>query len=205
MKTLCAFLSALVLSIWLLGCFGSGPTAAGDDPGSGSEIVGKVEYGDTSADSGMSKAAAGGGAAGIPVIGALIYLYPENFAVDPDKPLEEYVPEATTDPDGQFGIADVPVGTWVLEATDGKGKTVSRRVPVPGDGRRIDVGTLVLADPASLRLTLDAAAVPSDLVFTVYVLGTRAYASGGENGLSVDLAGIPTGVKYAICCGSNSR
>jgi hypothetical protein len=74
----------------------------------------------------------------------MIFIYPESVVIDTSKRPEDYLPRAHTGSDGSFRITNVPAGVWVLEANDGEGARITRKVEVPGDSITIDVGTLVL-------------------------------------------------------------
>ena len=193
------FLSMILfLCAVLIGCFSSGPETA-DSGGSGSEIVGEARYAEDDSASGQPKAryhASSYGGAGLPVVGGSIFVFKENFQAVPSA---SYIPDATTDANGYFSIGSVSPGKYILEANDGKGKAVAARFTVSGDGKQVDVGTLVALEEAKLRYTINTGLSAGDEIsYRIYMLGTRISAQGDGNNLTMDLGSIPTGISYSV-------
>jgi len=184
------------LFLFLLGGCYTSPTNtnngghAGNSGGSASEVVGKIEQPDST--NSVNKMIASV-ISGIPAVGAYIYLYPDSFVADTTMAPGDYVPRATTGADGRFRISQVVRGSWVLEASDGT-HALMKRFVVDGSGDEIDLGTLILAAPSSLDITLSTELGSSVAIsYYVYILGTRFFAAGDNESLSLLLQGIPGG------------
>ncbi|MFP4416776.1 MAG: hypothetical protein ACOC4C_01520 [Fibrobacterota bacterium] len=111
--------------------------------GSGTEIVGKVEFQD---DSSSSKMVAGYRSF-LPAFDIPVYLYPRNLDIDLNN---LSIPRVRTHSDGSFRFSNIPGGEYFVEANDGEGKTARREVDASGEEETIDVGVLVLSRGSSI-------------------------------------------------------
>lgn len=179
-KLLLLLLASLV--IW--GCFSS---STSDSGGSGSEIVGDVAYEDGDST---------GRAVGPPVVNGKIFIFKTDYKANTSIDYDDYIPETTTDYNGNFGFGPKYPGTYLIEANDNYGKAVTRRVTVTGDGDTVDAHTMIVKRTSSLNYTINTSLSISGLDFSyvVYILGTRIYAKGDENNLvDATLENIPYG------------
>jgi len=173
-------------------------TSEAESGGSGSEIVGNARYaeGDTT---GSNKHSIFFDAVGLPVINGKIFVFPGSFQADTTMNPSSYIPKTYTDLDGHFAIPLVMPGTWILETNDGKGKAICTRFAVSGDGTKIDLGTLIVAKTSTLRYSIKTDLPANvEVIYYIFIMGTRLYAKGDNNQLSMELSDIPTGIAYDI-------
>jgi len=184
----------LLLLISLTGCLMMGPSAETEGQGgSGSEIVGVVEYPDSS-QSGTGKALAGAGVKFFPVIAGSVFLFPHSYIPSLTTPA---VPRVYTGNDGSFRIAGVSTGTLMLEVGDGKGMGLVRTIVIDRDSSLVDVGTLIVQKTAGIRIAIDNSA-PSNILVSLSLRGTRFIVQGSTAGTTVAFDNIPAGATYTM-------
>ncbi len=190
-----AGLSLIVALCIVINCF-SGPTQASSG-GSGTEIVGVVEYPEDSTGAGDNGAPKRVRRDGAPMIDGGIFLYPRFARPSASWAANPPLPQVRTENDGAFRISRVPAGSYLLEASDGSGMGKARTIDVSGDADTIDLGVITLDSTASVRVRADVS-LPTDVEYYVGVKGTRLVAYGDSRGVAVNLESIPTGVKHSL-------
>jgi hypothetical protein len=192
MRNLSFLLSAGLIFALLAGCLPSNQQAS--DGGSGSEVTGTARY----ADSGSSgKVRVSDNAAWLPVISGMVYMYPKTFEPDSSMISGNQTPKAYTGNDGSFLISHVPIGVYVVEVADGHGKAKSREVTVPDDSMVIDAGVFILESVGRIKFHVNID-LPGEVLYYVYLEGTRHVMKGTQSGIDMVLDGIPSGVTYTL-------
>jgi hypothetical protein len=169
--------------------------ASNEDPsigGTGSEVVGVVEYPDSGA---TAKLRAGGRGALLPLIDGSVFINPRTYLADTSHGGE--APKAKTQPDGSFCIANVLPGEHMLYVRDGGGNGVAITFTAPSEPRRIDLGTLLAKKTAGVSIQYNGN-VPGDVLFFIDVRGTGMQLRCTSSNLAVTLGNIPTGVNQII-------
>lgn len=196
-KNLWRFLlsSALLLSIGLLDGCSFAPSD--DSGGTGSEIVGKTEYPDSTGAQKIAALPRLTALNGLPVIGGKIFVYPRAFIPDTSWAARGALPKVFTDTAGFFRVQDVPRGVVVVEATDGNGKGIVKTVTVDQDSTTYDAGIFTLKESGAVSIQAHTS-LPGSVRFYVSVAGTRCVVRGTLADVDVVLGDIPSGIAHTI-------
>jgi hypothetical protein len=181
-----------------MACFSSGPSGQSASGGTGSEIVGKAEYPDTSA--GMYKDRSLGSVTFntfFPLVSGSIFVYPRSFVPDTSWAAVGAIPSAFTDDSGNFRAKDVPRGEVVVEASDGKGKGLVRSIVIDRDSTEYSVGVLPLMQNGAIKIQAHSL-VPGRVRFYVSVRGTRLVVRGNQSDVDVTLENVPVGISHTV-------
>ena len=192
LKALLLCAAALVIA----GCSPFGPQTS-DTGGTGSEIVGKSEYPDST---GQPKALAvfsTSAGAGLPVILGRVFAYPRTFIPDTSWATTAAPPKAGTDDTGAFRILDAPRGTVVVEVNDGGGMGRAATIDVTQDSTVYDIGIIVVQRTGEIRIQAQTS-LPGRVRFYVGVEGTRLIVRGSQTGVDVVLGDVPSGITHTV-------
>ncbi len=188
MKKIITFLMFLTLiaGVFLLSsCFSSAPSQSSSVGGSGSEVVGVVNYPDSSND---SSGALKRRLLTLPLANCNVFIHPANF-------LAEYgskdTPETMTERDGFFRISNVRPGKHYVYIKDARGNGILREINVPADSIRIDLGQLLVQQTAGARIQYNGGAASDNVLFYVSVRGTGLTVACTGKGIYASIAGIP--------------
>jgi hypothetical protein len=169
----------------------------GKSSGSGSEVVGKAEYGASSAS--LASLKISGAKAQLPVVNASVFLFQQSFQADASKSPMSYQPKVHTDSAGNFRIKEVRKGQWMIEINDGKGQSTANAFQVSGTGSRINLRTLIVNPSASLKYHIRTGLPKNtELKYSIYVLGTRFSLTGSSQKLSSQMDDLPAEVPLSI-------
>ncbi|MBN1759506.1 MAG: hypothetical protein JW863_14350 [Chitinispirillaceae bacterium] len=160
--------------------------------GTGSEVVGVVEYPDSSE---TSKIRAGLEHSALPVIDGPVFINPENYLADTGNAEEEAV--AWTEDDGSFVIRNVKAGTHIIYIRDNDGKAIAHRVTVHENEPRVDVGTLFAKPTAGVAIAYTGS-TPGDVLFYIDIRGTGLQLRCASRNLQFTLDRIPVGTDYSV-------
>jgi len=160
--------------------------------GTGSEVVGVVEYPD---DNGAAKTIRTGGMHVLPVVGGGVFINWRRFL--PDTAGAGETPYTFTDSSGAFRIRYARPGEQMVYIRDGGGNSVARTFMVPDDGATVDLGTLRARKSAGVAVQYSGK-TPGDVLFILNVLGTGMQVRCESRNLQVTLGGIPTGADQII-------
>ncbi len=187
MKTYFFLLYIGLISLLIFGCELESTAASEEqDTGSGSEVVGVVKD-DGNQQSALIKK---GADILVPVVAGNIYLYKENFEATPNQ---HYAPNVTTDANGRFRIFPVYNGTYILEANNGKGESIAKKIIVNGQPS-VDAGSFLVQLSSSLKYTIKTGLnTDANFKYSIHLLGTRIASEGTGKKLSFQLGGIPSG------------
>ena len=160
--------------------------------GTGSEVVGVVEYPDSGE---VEKVRAGLHNAPLPVIDGPVFINPENYLADTGSASEQAV--AWTRNDGSFVIRNVKTGTHIIYIRDNGGKAIAHRVTVHENEARVDVGTLY-AKPTSGVAIAYTGTTPGNVLFYIDIRGTGLQLRCASRDLQFTLDRIPVGTGYSV-------
>ena len=193
-----AFLFAALATIAVIftaaGCITLGPSE--EQGGSGSEIVGNVEYSDTSADT-QAACLSQGGAIRFPVVLGNVFCYTRTFIPDTSWAAHGASPRVFTDSMGFFHLFDVPRGDVVVEANNGNGWGIVKTITIDRDSSRFDIGTLTVAKTGGVSIQAHSQ-LPGNVRFYMSVKGTRCIIRGSKTDMAVVLENIPTGIPHTV-------
>ncbi len=185
LKRLFLFLIISAALFCTVACGGGQQTS---NSGSGSEVVGVVQT-----DEEQSTRIASRGT--FPADNAFIFLFKTGYSANGfESPIE------FTNSDGSFSIKDVEPGEWFLEAFDSSSTGNKSRISlvrVSGNGKKIDLDTINIVEPASVRCKIKTD-LPVNLKYSIYLLGTRIYGHGDQDSLNLTLSNIPVGVQHTV-------
>lgn len=190
---------ALAVALFItitVNCFGSDPGPAESTSsigGTGSEVVGVVNYPDSS--QGVKKRTFG--VALLPMKGAKVFIHPRNFL--PNINQAEDIAYGYTNSDGTFRISKVVPGEHMVYINDGSGMAVATLINVPSAIGTIDCGTLLSQKTASVQ-TQYQGTMPGSVLFYISLRGTGLLVRCTERNLNTVLSNIPTGpgVAYTL-------
>ena len=197
-KNLWRYLLSMTLLLSIVPFYSGCSFAPSDDSGgTGSEIVGKTEYPDSTATQkkvALPKLLA---ANGLPVIGGKIFVYPRSFIPDTAWATRGALPRVFTDTAGMFRVEDVPRGVVVVEGNDGNGRGIVTTVNVTQDSTTYDAGVLYLQKTGAVTIQAHTS-LPGSVRFYVSIKGTRCVVRGTSAGVDVMLGDIPTGISDTV-------
>lgn len=183
-----------IFILLLPGCTMMSPNESSSRGGTGSEVVGVVEYPDSSA-AGKSLysleehlfALANGN----------VFIHPRSYLADTSGVTEDVA--TTTNDSGFFRITNVLPGEHMIYIRDSRGNSVAHIVTVPENAERINVGTLSVREDAGVAIAYTGS-TPGDVLFFIDVRGTGLQLRCTSRDLKVTLNNIPTGegVKHII-------
>jgi len=184
----------MVLVIAACGCviiFAGCGFAPNDDRvstgGTGSEVVGVVNYPDSSA--AMNKLF--GTKLILPVMSAGVFIHPKQYYAENDNVVD--IPVVYTGADGSFRIQNVLPGEHIVYVRDNSGKTVAHKISVPDNGASVDCGTLYATPAASAQIQYQGI-IPGNVLFYVSVRGTGITIKCTERNVYAVLSNIPFGL-----------
>jgi hypothetical protein len=184
----------LAVALWYLaavstGCVPAGPQQA--QGGTGSEIVGKAEYPESTA---LQKRFV---SAVLPVVLGRVFVYTNAFIPDTSWATTGALPRAYSDSTGAFQVYDVPRGPVVVEVNDGSGKGAKDTITVDRDSTRYNIGTLDLGPTGAAKIQAQTS-LTGRVRFYVSIRGTRLTVRGNQAGIDVVLGDIPAGSDYTV-------
>jgi hypothetical protein len=190
MDCLLSLMVIVSVCAFIYGCIAMGPSE--EQGGSGSEIVGNAEYGDSG---GVSKNSAS--ALPIPMISGKVFCYTRTFIPDTSWASIGAVPRAYTDSSGIFHLLDVPRGEVVVEANDGKGMGYVKTITIDKDSSVFDIKTLTVQKTGGVSIQAHTQ-LPGRIRFYVSIQGTRGIARGTQADVDISLSDISIGIPYTI-------
>ena len=182
--------SCVVTLFMHFGCTTMAPSSdSSSRGGTGSEVVGVVEYPD---DTAAAKRDCGQSALfGRPLVAGTVFINPRMFLSDMNGGGERS--DTVTDNNGVFRITRVVPGEHLIYIRDNEGNAVGHIVTVPEKPSVINIGTLYARKTSGVAIKY-AGTVPGDVKFYVDVRGTGLQLSCNSRNLQVTLDRIPTGV-----------
>lgn len=188
----CCGVALSLVTLVCMGCAPAGPQQT--QGGTGSEIVGKAEYPDSTA---SHKRFALAASAGLPVVLGRVFVYPSSFVPDTSWATVGAPPRVYSDSTGAFHIYDVPHGPVIVEVNDGSGKGAKDTVTIDRDSTLYDIGVLDLVPTGSAKIQAQTS-LPGRVRFYISVMGTRLTVRGNQAGIDVVLSDIPAGADYTV-------
>ncbi|MBN1603058.1 MAG: hypothetical protein JW915_15720 [Chitinispirillaceae bacterium] len=189
------FKSVLFTSLFalILQCLSMGPSESASTGGSGSEVVGVVNYPDSSNAAKKMRIFT----PDRPMKFANVYINPRSFLADTG--LSQVTTRYHTSEDGSFRISQVLPGEHLVYVNDGAGMAIATMITVPQDSTTIDLGVLLAKKTASVQVQYDGVA-PGKVLFYVTLRGAGMSVRCTERNLFAVLKDIPTGdnVKHTI-------
>lgn len=181
-----------IISLVQLHCSSLSPNETSSTGGTGSEVVGVVEYPDTE---GAPKVRGAYAVSPLPVIDGSVFINPRSYLAKPDNGGE--APKAITRADGFFRISNVLPGEHLVYIRDSRGNAVATTITVPEDSTTVDCGTLVARKTATVSIDYTGT-TPGEVLFYIDVRGTgiQLKCTGRNVGFKIDK--IPTGVDHII-------
>ncbi|NLD94613.1 MAG: hypothetical protein GX639_18305 [Fibrobacter sp.] len=155
--------------------------------GTGSEVVGVVNYPDSS--TAMKKLF--GTKRVYPVMNAGVFIHPKLYYAENESVKD--IPVVYTEADGTFRIKNVLPGEHVVYIRDNAGKAVARKITVPDNGARVDCGTLIATPVASAQIQYQGT-IPGNVLFYVSVRGTGITIKCTERNVYAVMDNIPLGL-----------
>lgn len=184
----------LLLIIALYGCvriFTGCGFAPNDDRvstgGTGSEVVGVVNYPDSS--TAMKKLF--GIKQLFPVMNAGVFIHPKQYFADNETVTD--LPVVYTAADGSFRIKNVLPGEHIVYIRDNNGKAVAHKIIVPDNGASVDCGILYATPVASAQIQYQGI-TPGNVLFYVSVRGTGITIKCTERNVYAVMNSIPVGL-----------
>jgi hypothetical protein len=194
MLLLCRVVTALlpVALLYWSACTPMTSNESSSTGGTGSEVVGVVEYPDNSS---AAKNLAQERTQLIPLVDGKVFINPKEYLAAPGNGRE--IPKTYTASDGTFRITKVLPGEHLLYVRDENGNSVACRFTAPVDPQPINLGSLYARKTAGVFIQYTGS-IPGDVQFYVDVLGTGMQLSCSGGNLSATLEGIPTGVEQYV-------
>ena len=165
--------------------------------GTGSEIVGKTEYPDSSASPKKVVLPKLVTANGLPVIGGKVFVFSQAYIPDTSWATTGALPKVFTDTGGLFQLTDVPHGIVVVEANDGNDNGIVTTVNVDKDSTTYDAGVLVVRKTGSITIQAHTS-LPGSIRFYVSIKGTRCVVRGTLADVTITLGDVPTGISQTV-------
>jgi hypothetical protein len=182
------FKSVLVVSLLalIIQCMSMGPSETSSTGGTGSEVVGVVNYPDSSQ---VAKKMRAFGLKN-PMKFAGVYIRPRSFLADTGSTSD--TPYGYTAEDGSFRISNVVPGEHLVYVNDGSGMAIASVVSVPQDSTTLDLGTLLAKKTSSVQVQYDGV-TPGKVLFYISLRGTGMSIRCTERNMFAVLKNIPTG------------
>jgi hypothetical protein len=187
MKLFKYLLIALITCI-ALQCMSMGPSETSSTGGTGSEVVGVVNYPDSSQAAKKMKALTGNH----PMKFAGVYIRPKSYLADTGSVMD--VAKIFTEADGSFRIRNVRPGEHLVYVDDGAGMAIASVITVPEDSTTINLGTLTAKKTASVQVQYDGV-TPGKVLFYVTLRGAGRTVRCTERNMFAVLKNIPIGDK----------
>ena len=173
-------------------CTTMSPNETSSIGGTGSEVVGVVNYPDSGA---AGKIHAGMATYRFPLIDGAVFINPVNYLPETGNAGETSV--AHTREDGSFCISNVKAGSHILYIRDNGDNAVAYRVTVNEGDERVDVGTLVAKKTAGVSIAYSGT-TPGEVLFFINLLGTGMQLRCASRNLQFTLDRIPVGIDYTV-------
>jgi hypothetical protein len=155
--------------------------------GTGSEVVGVVNYADSS--TAMKKLF--GSKPIFPVMNAGVFIHPKQYYAENENVAD--IPVAYTTADGSFRIQNVLPGEHIVYIRDNTGKAVAHKITVPDNGARVNCDTLYATPVASAQIQYEGI-IPGNVLFYVSVRGTGITIKCTERNVYAVMNSIPVGL-----------
>ncbi|HMA66102.1 MAG TPA: hypothetical protein VKO63_12915 [Chitinispirillaceae bacterium] len=155
--------------------------------GTGSEVVGVVNYPDSS--TAMKKLF--GTKQVFPVMNAGVFIHPKQYYAENESVAD--IPVVYTAADGSFRIQNVLPGEHIVYIRDNAGKAVAHKIIVPDNGTRVSCGTIYAAPVASAQIQYQGI-MPGNVLFYVSVRGTGITIKCTERNIYAVMNSIPMGL-----------
>lgn len=180
-----------VLLILLFTCGTIAPNNTASTGGTGSEVVGVVNYPDSS--NTVKKT----GVASIvnPFKLASVFIHPRDYYAETD--LVKDNPVSYTESSGFFRIRNVLPGKHTIYVKDNTGMAIAIGITVPVDSTTIDLGTLIAQKTASARVQYQGQ-MTGNVLFYVSIRGTGITIRCTERNVYAVMGDIPTGLESNI-------
>lgn len=177
-----------------LHCAMVSPNESSSIGGTGSEVVGVVEYPDSSA---AAKRSHQFSKQGFALAGGSVFINPRGYLAKPSGASEER--NTTTNDSGFFRIKNVQGGEHFIYIRDSRGNSVAHVVSVPDEPRTIHIGKLIARENSGVSIAYTGPA-PDKVLFYIDVEGTNIQLKCERRNVSFTLDGIPTGedIKHTI-------
>lgn len=185
MKLLKFLFVALTIGI-ALQCMSMGTSENDSIGGTGSEVVGVVNYPDSSHAAKKMKIATGSH----PMKFAGVFIHPRSYLADTGSVKD--VTKIYTAADGSFRISNVLPGEHLVYIEDGAGMAIASIVNVPEDSTTIDLGPLTARKTSSIQVQYDGA-TPGKVLYYMTLRGAGITVRCTERNMFAILTNIPTG------------
>ncbi len=189
MKMLKYLFVALTTGI-ALQCMSMGPSDDNSFGGTGSEVVGVVNYPDSSQAAKKMKLVSGSH----PMKFAGVYIHPRSYLADTGSVKD--VTKIFTAADGSFRISKVLPGEHLVYVDDGAGMAIASVINVPEDSTTINLGTLFARKTASVQVQYDGVTA-GKVLFYVTLRGAGKTVRCTERNFFAVMKDIPTGDKVS--------
>lgn len=185
-------LFSCLLAAGITACTSIDPDETSSIGGTGSEVVGVVEYPDSS---GAGKRRAGLTDALLPVIDGTVFINPVNYLAETGSGGE--TPVTRTEEDGSFRISNVVPGIHLIYIRDSAKKAIACRVTVHENEPRVDVGTLYARKTAGVSISYTGT-TPGSVLFYIDIRGTGMQLRCADRDMAFTIDRIPVGTDYSI-------
>jgi hypothetical protein len=186
-----SFLMLPILFILLITCGTIAPNNEVSTGGTGSEVVGVVNYPDSS----NTVKKTGNTSIVNPFKLASVFIHPRDYYAETN--LVKDNPTSYTESNGFFCIRNVLPGEHTIYVKDNTGMAIAIRVTVPVDSTRIDLGTLIAQKTASARVQYQGQ-MTGNVLFYVSIRGTGITISCTERNIYALIGDIPTGLESNV-------
>ena len=183
-----------ILLFAALHCAMVSPNESSSIGGTGSEVVGVVEYPDSGE---AAKTLYRAGGYSFALAGGNVFINPRNHLARPSGASEKH--NTTTNDSGFFRITNVIPGEHLIYIRDSRGNSVAYIVNAPAEPRTINIGTLFARKNSGVSIAYTGPA-PDGVLFYIDVEGTDIQLKCEDRNVSFTLNGIPTGdnVKHTM-------
>jgi hypothetical protein len=185
MKLLKYLFVAIITGI-ALQCMSMGTSENNSIGGTGSEVVGVVNYPDSSQAAKKIKIMFGNH----PMKFAGVYIHPRSYLADTGSVKD--TTKTVTAADGSFRLSNVLPGEHLVYIDDGAGMAIASIVNVPEDSTTIDLGTLTAKKTSSIQVQYDGA-TPGKVLFYMTLRGAGITVRCTERNMFAIMKNIPTG------------
>lgn len=197
MKPIRSIIFSIIAGIFILllpECTMMSPNESSSRGGTGSEVVGVVEYPDSSV---AGKSLFTRKKHVFALADGNVFIHPRSYLADTSGVTEDVA--ATTNDSGFFRITNVLPGEHMIYIRDSRGHSVAHIVSVPENTERINIGTLTAREDAGVAIAYTGS-TPGNVLFFIDVRGTGLQLRCTRRDLKVTLNNIPTGkdVKHII-------
>lgn len=180
------YLLIMVLTGIALQCMSMGPSETSSTGGTGSEVVGVVNYPDSSQAAKKMRALSGNH----PMKFAGVFIRPRSYLADTGSVKD--IASIFTGDDGSFRISKVLPGEHLVYVDDGAGMAIASVINVPEDSTTINLGTLTANRTASVQVQYDGATA-GKVLFYVTLRGAGKTIRCTERNIFAVMKDIPTG------------